>query len=57
MIFKNLLLVFDKTFSNSKISYVTIVDLAKMISKYEDEKKVYAHIKCFKYGDTGLLNL
>jgi len=26
---------------------------AKMISKYEDEKKVYAHIKCFKYGDTG----
>jgi hypothetical protein len=26
---------------------------AKMMSKNEDEKKVYAHIKCFKCGDTG----
>jgi hypothetical protein len=25
---------------------------AKMMSKNEDEKKVYAHIKCFKCGDT-----
>ena len=28
---KDLRLVFDKTFSNEKISYVTIVDLAEMI--------------------------
>jgi hypothetical protein len=26
---------------------------AKMMSKNEDGKKVYAHIKCFKCGDTG----
>ena len=26
---------------------------AKMMSKNEDEKKVYAHIKCFKCGSTG----
>ena len=26
---------------------------AKMMSKNEDEKKVYAHIKCFKCGNTG----
>ena len=26
---------------------------AKMMSKTQDEKKVYAHIKCFKCGDTG----
>ena len=25
---------------------------AKMMSKNEDDKKVYAHIKCFKYGNT-----
>jgi hypothetical protein len=25
---------------------------AKMMSKNEDEKKVYAHIKCFKCGYT-----
>jgi hypothetical protein len=25
---------------------------AKMMSKTQDEKKVYAHIKCFKCGDT-----
>ena len=28
---KDLRLVFDKTFSNEKISYVTIVDLAEII--------------------------
>ena len=26
---------------------------AKMMSKTQDEKKVYAHIKCFKCGNTG----
>ena len=26
---------------------------AKMMSKTQDEKKVFAHIKCFKCGDTG----
>jgi hypothetical protein len=26
---------------------------AKMMSKTQDEKKVHAHIKCFKCGDTG----
>jgi hypothetical protein len=26
---------------------------AKMMSKTQDKKKVYAHIKCFKCGDTG----
>ena len=26
---------------------------AKMMSKNKDEKNVYAHIKCFKCGDTG----
>ena len=29
--FKNLWLVFDKTFSNGKMRYVTIIDLAEMI--------------------------
>ena len=26
---------------------------ANMMSKTQDEKKVYAHIKCFKCGNTG----
>ena len=26
---------------------------AKMMSKTQDEKKMHAHIKCFKCGDTG----
>ena len=26
---------------------------SKVMSKTQDEKKVYAHIKCFKYGDMG----
>jgi hypothetical protein len=30
-----------------------LIQDAKMMSKNEDEKKVYAHIKCFKCGDTG----
>jgi hypothetical protein len=30
-----------------------LIQDAKIMSKNEDEKKVYAHIKCFKCGDTG----
>ena len=26
---------------------------AKIMSENEDDKKVYAHIKCFECGDTG----
>ena len=26
---------------------------AKIVSKNQEEKKVYAHIKCFKYEDMG----
>ena len=44
MRFKNLWLVFDKTFSNGKMSYVTIVDLAKMIKLGIQSFFIWGHV-------------
>ena len=44
MRFKNLWLVFDKTFSNEKMSYVTIVDLAKMIKLGIQRFFIWGHL-------------
>ena len=43
----------EKTRRGGKARHAMQTQEAKMMSKYEDEKKVYAHIKCFKCGDTG----
>ena len=42
--FKNLWLVFDKTFSNGKMSYVTIVDLAEMIKLGIQSFFIWGHL-------------
>ena len=42
--FKNLWLVFDKTFSNGKMSYVTIVDLAEMIKLGIQRFFIWGHL-------------
>ena len=44
MRFKNLWLVFDKTFSNEKMSYVTIVDLAEMIKLGIQSFFIWGHL-------------
>ena len=33
--------------------HTKLIQDAKMMSKNPEEKKIYAHIKCFKYEDTG----
>jgi RNase P subunit RPR2 len=40
-----------KTRRGGKTRHLMLVQGAKMMSKNEDEKKAYAHIKCFKCGD------
>ena len=42
--FKNLWLVFDKTFSNGKMIYITIVDLAKMIKLGIQRFFIWGHL-------------
>jgi hypothetical protein len=42
-----------KTRRGGKTRHLMLVQGAKMMSKNEDEKKAYAHIKCFKCGDMG----
>ena len=42
-----------KTRRNERARHPMLDQDAKMMSKTQDEKKVYAHIKCFKCGDTG----
>ena len=44
MKFKNLWLVFDKSFSNGKMSYVTIVDLADMIKLGIQSFFIWGHL-------------
>jgi len=39
-----------KTRRGGKARHTMQTQDAKMMSKNEDEKKDYAHIKCFKYG-------
>ena len=41
-----------KTRRGGKARYPILIQDAKMMSKTQDEKKMYAHIKCFKCGDT-----
>ena len=42
-----------KTRRGGKARHPMQIQDAKMMSKNEDEKKVYAHIKSFKCGSTG----
>ena len=42
-----------KTRRGGRARHLMLDQDAKMMSKTQDEKKVYAHIKCFKCGDTG----
>ena len=42
-----------KTRRGGKARHPMQMQDAKMMSKNEEEKKVYAHIKCFKCGDIG----
>ena len=44
MRFKNLWLVFDKNFSNGKMTYVTIVDLAEMIKLGIQSFFIWGHL-------------
>ena len=41
-----------KTRRGGKARHPILIQDAKMMSKYQ-EKKIYAHIKCFKCEDTG----
>ena len=42
-----------KTRRGGRARHPMLIQDAKMMSKTQDEKKTYAHIKCFKCGDTG----
>ena len=42
-----------KTRRGGKARHPMQIQDAKMMSKNEDEKKDYAHIKCFKFGNMG----
>jgi hypothetical protein len=42
-----------KIIRGERLRHLMLDQDAKMMSKTQDEKKVYTHIKCFKYGDTG----
>jgi hypothetical protein len=42
-----------KTRRGGRARHPILIQDAKMISKNQEEKKVYAHIKCFKCGDIG----
>ena len=42
-----------KTRRGGKARHPMLIQDAKMMSKNEDEKKDYAHIKCFKCGSMG----
>jgi hypothetical protein len=42
-----------KTRKGGRARHPTLIQDAKMMSKNQDEKKVHAHIKCFKCGDMG----
>ena len=42
-----------KTRRGGRARHPMLDQVAKMMSKTQDEKKVYAHIKCFKCEDMG----
>ena len=42
-----------KTRRGGRARHPMLIQDAKMMSKNQDEKKMYAHIKCFKCGDMG----
>jgi hypothetical protein len=44
-----------KTRRGGKARHPILIQDAKVMNKNEEEKKVYAHIKCFKCGDIGHL--
>ena len=45
------LMVKKKKTRSQKARHPMLIQDAKMMSKYENENKVYAHIKCFKCED------
>jgi hypothetical protein len=47
------LIMKEKTRRGGRARHPMLDQDAKMMSKTQDEKKVYAHIKCFKCKDTG----
>jgi hypothetical protein len=49
----NLMMKKRKTRRGEKVRHPMLDQDAKMMSKTQEEKKVYAHIKCFECGDTG----
>ena len=49
----NLMMKKKKTRRGGRARHPMLDQNAKMMSKTQDEKKVYAHIKCFKCEDNG----
>ena len=49
----DLMMIKKKTRRGGKARHPMQTQDTKMMSKNEDEKKDYAHIKCFKCGSTG----
>jgi hypothetical protein len=47
------LMLKKKTRRGERARHPMLIQYAKMMSKTQDERKVYAHIKCFKYEDMG----
>jgi hypothetical protein len=46
-------MMMKKTRKGGKTRHLMLIQGAKMMSKNREEKKVYAHIKCFKCEDMG----
>ena len=42
-----------KTRRGGRVRHPMLIQDAKMMSKTQEDKKVYAHMKCFKCGDMG----
>jgi hypothetical protein len=53
----DLMMMKKKTRRVGRIRHLMLDQDAKMMSKTQDKKKVYAHIKCFKCEDTGHFTL
>jgi hypothetical protein len=47
-----MMMMMKKTRRGGKVRHPMLDQDAKMMSKTQDKKKVYAHIKCFKCRDT-----
>jgi hypothetical protein len=49
----DLMMMKKKTRMGGRARHPMQIQVAKMMSKTQDEKKVYAHVKCFKCEDMG----